>query len=457
MSDTRYDALVVGGGAAGMSAALAAASQGARVALIDEHDRPGGPIWRAGAASRPPRRAQSLVAAMRADSRIDYLPSHTVVDARRRSDGDPESRLAILDNQRADGSRWIRAPKLILATGSVERFLPFPGWTLPGVTGVGGLQALVKGGLPVTGRRVLVAGSGPLTLALAALLRQRGAEVRGPFEQAAGHRVRGFLGRLALRYPDKLIQAAGLAWTAGKLQGPTTSRWIERVEPGTERTLRAHVTGPRGGVQSVEADYVACAFGLAPRIELAALLGCALGEANGVARAQVDHRLESVNQNGIHCAGELVGIAGVDSALAEGHLAGLAAFGAETESASRAARKARRFGELLEQTFSPRPEVLRLATDETIVCRCEDVSWSAVHGGPPGQWATHQASGFFGVRDAKLKTRCGMGVCQGKVCGPLLQSILGWSRDNVRAPLAPVPMYVFADLAEQSAAMAADR
>src|SRR5262249_31016544 len=107
-----------------------------------------------------------------------------------------------------DEGREVRYDRLILATGARERFLPFPGWTLPNVTGAGGLQALAKSGFPVAGKRVVIAGTGPLLLAVPRSLRAHGANVRLIGEQTWQHRLNRFAMHLA-RHPGKLIQAIG--------------------------------------------------------------------------------------------------------------------------------------------------------------------------------------------------------------------------------------------------------
>src|SRR5881409_1480201 len=109
----------------------------------------------------------------------------------------------------ANDAATLRFERLILATGAREIQLPFPGWTLPGVVAAGGLQLMVKSGLRLDGRRVVVAGSGPLLLAAAASARQAGAQVLCVAEQAPRSRLARFALRLA-RYPDRALQALQL-------------------------------------------------------------------------------------------------------------------------------------------------------------------------------------------------------------------------------------------------------
>ena len=148
----RFDVLIAGMGPAGIAAACAAAESGLRVAAVDDNPREGGQIWRGESLRPASKHAAGWIARFRA-ARIEALAQTRIFDA-------PEP--GVLCAEREDGFAELRYQKLILATGARERFLPFPGWTLPNVMGAGGLQALVKGGLPIAGKRVVVAGSGPL-------------------------------------------------------------------------------------------------------------------------------------------------------------------------------------------------------------------------------------------------------------------------------------------------------
>src|SRR5471032_1934705 len=169
----RAGLVVVGAGPAGLAAALAASRAGADVVLLDSNPLAGGQIWRArqGVAAEPVARALADLA--RAGVRV--LAGTRVVMPL-------PDRTLLIDGP--GGARRLHWARLILATGARERLLPFPGWTLPGVFGAGGLQALVKGGWPIAGRRVVVAGTGPLLLAAAATLRREGAQMVGLAEEA---------------------------------------------------------------------------------------------------------------------------------------------------------------------------------------------------------------------------------------------------------------------------------
>jgi NADPH-dependent 2,4-dienoyl-CoA reductase/sulfur reductase-like enzyme len=329
-----------------------------------------------------------------------------------------------LHAETADGLHELRYEKLVLATGAREGFLPFPGWTLPNVMGAGGLQALVKCGLPIADKRVVVAGSGPLLIAVAAYLRRHGAEIAMICEQASWTSLARF-GAALFWQPQKVRQGLSLR---KELSGVVfhANSWPVRAEG--EGTLKV-VNIQRGHkIEKVSCDYLACGFHLLPNTELAAILGC---------RIQDDYvqvnELQQTSVPGVYCAGEPTGIGGVELSLAEGQVAGFAAAG-RSESATRlfhTRAKLNKFAKVLNRTFSPRAELKNLPHLETIVCRCEDATY--------GRLQQHTS-----WRAAKLQTRCGMGPCQGRICGPASQFLFDWRPDSIRPPIFPTRFENFA-------------
>jgi NADPH-dependent 2,4-dienoyl-CoA reductase/sulfur reductase-like enzyme len=417
------DVAVVGGGPAGIAASCRAAESGASVVLLDEGIVPGGQIHRHRPGEEVPRGARPWIARLsRSGARVALEAS--VFDAERDGEG---WLLRVLAGGRP---LFVRARRLVLATGARELFLPFPGWTLPGVVGAGAAQALLKSGGVVAGRTAVVAGSGPLLLAAAAALAKGGADVALVAEQAERRALLVFAGAL-LGFPGKIFEGGRLRLASAGARY-LSGHWVNAAG-GEGRVERAQVTNGRRRLE-VACDLLCVGYGLVPNLELPRLIGCDV-EPNAAAVC-VNHRQET-SRSGVFAAGEICGIAGSEAAVAEGEIAGLAsadALPADDPEAGRlfAARaRARAFGRRLEAAFRLRPEVLRLAAPDTIVCRCEDVPLSRLEAAET-------------MREAKLRTRAGMGPCQGRVCGAALAALRGFAPDSVRPPLVPVPLEALA-------------
>lgn len=415
----RYDVLVIGAGPAGLAAAVAAARQGARVALIDAQTHPGGQVWRRDVSHVAPLPARRLLADVQTHPGIAWMAQSQVVAA--------EHDAVLVEDPRQ--ARWLAFDALILATGARELLLPFPGWTLPGVTGAGGLQALAKQGWPLRGRRVVVAGSGPLLLAAAAAARRHGARVLGIHEQAA----RGTMVRFASglwRWPAKVLQAAVLRARLAGVDYRCGSMVI--AAHGDDQLREIELEGP-GGRRRLACEYLAVGYGLVPDVRLARMLGCRLEPEGAHTRVCVDAEQRSSIAN-IYAAGEACGIGGRDCALVEGTIAGRVATGmtAGLEGLMRRRRHARAFAAHLREHFVLDPRARALADPDTLVCRCEDVPLRALEGLHDG-------------RSVKLATRCGMGACQGRICGSALAEMGLPAPGGQRPPVFPVRLATLGD------------
>ena len=404
------DLLIIGAGPAGMAAALSAAPSGARIVLLDDNPWTGGQIWRDGPRASLPSQARRLRERLAACANIRHYPATRVIA------NVGVKTLLVEDNEHG----WcIGYDKLILCTGARELLLPFPGWTLPGVTGAGGLQALIKGGLPVQGERLVIAGSGPLLLASAATAKNKGAQVLRIAEQASRAAVAGFAAQLP-RWPHKLLQSFAL--------------FDAQYHPQTHVLAvlgHSRVEGVRlrqqGKVVEMACDRLACGFGLIPNTQLGQALGCAL---NGQTIAVDQWQASSLPDH--YAAGECTGFGGSELALVEGHIAGLAAVGEQKAAQRLWSRRTRwqGFAKALNHTFALDPTLKTLAEPDTLVCRCEDVLYSALT--EHRHW-----------REAKLATRCGMGACQGRICGGALHHLFGWQAPALRPPFSPARIETF--------------
>ncbi|MFJ3583065.1 FAD-dependent oxidoreductase [Streptomyces sp. NPDC090127] len=473
-----YDLVVVGAGPAGLAGAVTAAERGLSVALLDGDARLGGQFYRHPApglgATRPEALHHDWAAfdALRrrwAASGGVHLPEHHVWTVTpERADG--------VRGAGADGASWavhavtgpdgagdrpvlVRGRAVLLATGAAERHLPFPGWTLPGVVGAGGAQAMLKAGLvlpggqpdgppggqpdgppdgPSDGRpdrrpgvprapRIVVAGSGPLLLAVASSLVAAGARVPAVVE-AAGYR--GYARRpdvLALapaKWAEALTHGVPLAAHGVRPYGRhavVRAHGAERVEAVTVARLDRDWRPLPGTERRITCDALAVGHGLVPRIDLATSLGCATRTTADGAIALVVDASQRTSVPGLWSAGETAGVGGVRLALAEGELAGAAvavrlrgcaAEGppARTRALLRTRSRLRAFAELMAAAHAPQDGWVDWLDDATEVCRCEEVEAGRVR----------EAVEQLGARDArtvKLLTRAGMGWCQGRICG----------------------------------------
>ncbi|CAB3750254.1 NAD(P)/FAD-dependent oxidoreductase [Paraburkholderia solisilvae] len=450
MNRQHYDVVVVGAGPAGLSAARAAARNGARVAVLDDNPRAGGQIWRHGPQHPPaPALSERLAALQRADNVVLWSSARVVA---------PLDERGLLVESAAHGALRLGYERLILATGARERLLPFDGWTLPGVTGAGGLQALIKGGVPVRGERIVIAGSGPLLIASLATARQAGAKVVAVVEQAPWTALVRFGIGLAAT-PSKLWQAAQLTrgfaglryWTGGVVREALGDGRVERVRIQIQRGL-AH-NSSRGGCGTsgnpsgdaandvvLECERIACGYGLVPNITLGEALGCAIRGDDAAGSALVVDETQRTSLEHVFAAGECTGIGGMELASVEGEIAGLIAAGATREAQSLHTRRDRwrLFAKRVERAFALGEAARALPSDDTVLCRCEDVTC--------GQMREHT-----NWRDAKLQTRCGMGPCQGRICATAAAVYFGWHAGPARPPFSPARIATLLEAAADAA------
>ncbi|WP_420239316.1 FAD-dependent oxidoreductase [Telmatobacter bradus] len=412
-----YDLLVIGGGPGGMAAATLAAEDGLRVCLVDENSAPGGQIWRGVATGKSASHATEFHHWARRlfQSGAQVLSGHRVV-----------ARVAphTLRLEANGAAEDVGFQQLILATGARERLLPFPGWTLPGVMGAGGLQAFMKAGFDPKGRRVVLAGTGPLLFPVAALAKQKGAQLVGLFEQASVRQMLTLLPALATQ-PAKLLEGAGYTAQIFPVQ-LQTGRWVVRAE-GKEK-LEAVVVTDGHNQQRIACDLLAVGYHLVPNLELPQLFDCA--EHSGY--VQVDE-LQRTSVEGVFCVGELTGIGGLNKALVEAKIAALTVAGKlEKACALRGARRRQyAFAHALDAAYKLRSELFDAVTGDTIICRCEDIRHKDLRN-------THD------WRAAKLSTRCGMGACQGRTCGSATKELYGWPRQSMRPPVTPATVATLA-------------
>lgn len=443
------EVVVVGGGAAGVNAAVIAASSGCTVTLIDSGTGPGGQYYR----GSPVGRFAEMCA------RLSDLQSAGLVETRfghyayalQKTDAGFTVRVRGDDRHRGDIDA-IDARSVVIATGAFDRQLPFPGWDLPGVMAGGAAQALVKGSGVVPAGRIVVAGTGPFLLAVASTLLEAGGDVAAVIEAndptAIARRVRSTLPVIG-----KSGELAGFLATLARHRVPYLRRQRVTRAKGTDRLASITVSkvdadwhALPGTGREIEVDTLAIGYGFTAQTDLLGAARFIRGADGGIA-VEVNDRQQTSLQ-GLFAAGETTGVGGVDLAAYEGLLAGAAAAEycgrtpaltarAETK-ARRRVRDLRRFAETLHATFPVREGWRDEVTDDTVACRCEEVTAAQVRGALD--------LGATDARSVKLVTRAGMGWCQGRVCGPIVDGLCGFDDlaslvgAATRPVAAPVPL-----------------
>jgi NADPH-dependent 2,4-dienoyl-CoA reductase/sulfur reductase-like enzyme len=434
VSVPRLPLIVLGAGPAGIAAARAATEARVQVTLVDLGQRPGGQYHRrepvAFTAARPGalhhgwEALEEDLARLARSPRFTHVGGAGVWAVQRLADGGV--RLA---TDRKD-LPTLEADAMIIATGANERVVPFPGWDLPGVLTIGAAQALLKGQGMRPGRAVAISGAGPLLLPVAAAL----ARVRTRIVALADANdpLRWLAGSPRALPVSKLREGAEHVMTLARhgvrLQPRTAviaARGDGRVEEVVLARLATDWTPLPGGRRTVAADALATSHGFVPDIAVAVALGCQLDTRDATIPSVAVDALQATSVSGVWAAGELTGIGGSEVAAHEGRVAGLAAartLGGRVDERelSRAVARRRADGPFLRRLA----RVLAVGdgwpawlTAETIICRCEEVTLAAVDEAITRRGATD-------LRGVKLTTRCGMGLCQARMCGATVAGLL---------------------------------
>ncbi len=453
------DLAIVGAGPAGLAAAGEALARGLSVTLLDDNPLPGGQYFRQPPAAltraaRMPhdaehRRAEALFRAIE-HPRLRLLSGAVVWDA-------PEP--GVLAFARGADSGRVRAASIIVAAGAIERAVPFPGWTLPGVMTAGGVQNLIKSQRILPGRRFLVVGNGPLLLVVASSILRAGGTIVEVVESASLVRAWRHVPRL-LTAPD--ILRRGLGYRAALVRARVPVRYgATIIEARGDDAVAEAVIAPidvtgrvdRVHTRTVSVDTVVAGFGLTPSVELTRLLGCRhrwdVRRGGWIPARSADFE---TTMPGVFAVGDGAGIGGAEVALAEGRLAGLLAAvrlrrcdegAVASDVRTLRARIARlhRVRDTIVNLWTPPATFLALATPETVVCRCEEVTARDI--------ASIVDEGDAGVEPIKAATRVTMGRCQGRNCAAAVSEMLASARGvaladvelpRARPPARPIPL-----------------
>ncbi len=453
--DRDLELVIVGSGPAGLSAALAARKAGAPVAIVDAYPFPGGQYFR-----QPPQRLAKKMNHHQREGREAWrqvresgveILSNTLVWG-----GSPER---VLYTSSPQGSGAIQAKAIILATGAYERPAAFPGWTLPGVLMTGGAQTLLYQGV-LPGKRVLLAGTGPLQLVVAKKLLEAGAQVVAVLEGSPRLVRKGMRHALALWGQWERLAEGGSALAALTSRGvPYRMGWgiVEahgetEVQGATIARLDQNWRPVSGTERRVACDTVCTGYGFIPFNTLGKGMGAgqkwdfSLG-------GEVPVRDESLQTSlpGVWAAGDGAGIGGVRMSQIEGRLAGLVAAASlgygytslaeERRKLEPALQRERAFQKMYADLFTPGPGLFDLVLEDTLVCRCEGATLAKVR--------SAVMLGASSMGEVKSYTRAGMGECQGRMCGQeiihLIAKLTGKTPAEVgtntaRFPIFPLPI-----------------
>lgn len=417
------DLVIIGAGPAGLSAALEAARLGVDVLLLDEYGRSGGqymkqptvPLETAAGVSPQVREGAALIAEVEAAGAETWHGSEVWGVF-------PGFRLCL---ERDGRGIEVVAKRLIVASGAHERAMAFPGWTLPGVMTPGCAQTLVKSQHVLPGRRIVLAGSGPFLLVVGKQLLEAGAEVVAYVEAARWSWSALFT---MACFPDRWGELGGLVGTLLARRVPLRFGSAVVAARGQECLERVIITRlDRQGrplpdsETELAADALAVAYGFRPSTELTTLLGCRheFDDRRGGRFCVVDESSGTTSVEGVYAVGEVTGVGGARVARVEGCIAGLCAarslgrWDGEAErrlsGTRRRRRREQRFADFVNRAFETPKGLSALVSDDTVVCRCEEVD--------AGDIAEAVRIGARTMTAVKMWTRCGMGRCQGRICG----------------------------------------
>lgn len=446
------DLIIVGGGPAGVSAAIEARARGLSVLLLDENSAPGGRIWQAlearGAKDADDAAALELLKTFRgcgADARWGATVWTIEPDG-------------VVYWSQAGATQSTRGARILLATGTTERPLPIPGWTLPGVMTVGAAQIALKTGGLVPSRQSWIAGQGPLVLLYAVQALRAGGRLAGILDlsdPAARWPALAHLPRALAAFGDLW---KGVAWRREIARAGVP--WIRATDLRAEGegALREIVFRAGGETRREPADLLLLHDGVIPSVQITRALFLT-HEWNTVQRhwRPVTDAWGVSSLPNVQVAGDGAGISGALAATCGGRIAALGAACAlgkidvstrDTAAAPWRAAQARynAVRPLLDALYPPIPKQL---DDATLVCRCEEVT--------AGQIRTAAKIGALGMNQLKAFTRCGMGPCQGRMCGPTAIEVMAQARGvpveqieplRTRFPTKPITLGEIAALTE---------
>jgi len=469
-----YSLVIIGAGPAGLSAAAVAAEYGLEVALLDEQKTPGGQIYRAmetiptertSLLGAEYRHGRKLVSQFR-NASVDYFPDTQVWSLQAGATSN-KYEIGLLHD---DSAQLISADQVLLTNGAMERPLPFPGWTLPGVMNAGAGQILFKAHGIVPADGVVLAGSGPLLLLLAWQYKHAGVKIRAILDLTPMHnhlRALPFLPR-ALLARHYLVKGLGYK-TELKQAGISTLHNVSALRANGESQLESISFKHKGKQHTIETDLLLTHFGVIPQIQLSQAAGCLhLWDKSQQCWRPKLGAWGNSSIDGILIAGDGAGIGGARTAEHAGRLAAMQILYTlgriekhERDQLAKNDKKwmaaERHIRPFLEAFFHIPAKLLREPVDSTVVCRCEEVT--------AGEIRQAVADGHGDSNQVKFLTRCGMGPCQGRQCAEAVAHIVAATTGHTkpegglyrtRPPVTPLTFGQLADLSLETSAETLD-
>jgi NADPH-dependent 2,4-dienoyl-CoA reductase/sulfur reductase-like enzyme len=442
---SRYSLAIIGAGPAGMSAAITAAQHNLDVVVLDQQPTPGGQIYRALEQSPLPdkkvlggdhQHGTELIAQFRAAS-VDYLSNASVWNIDTNSDGSRELGVLIEGN-----NRFIHADRLLIATGTQERPMPFPGWQLPGVMTAGAGQILLKSAAVVPRDGVVLAGNGPLLLLLACQYLRTGVKIRALLDTTPSGSLLNALPHLprALAAYDYLLKGVSMMATIRRARVPVHKRVTSLVAEG-DGVLQRVKFESCGKTQQLDTATLLVHQGIIPATELPQLANCALEwNTQQLCWQPRTDNWGGSSEAGVSIIGDGSGIAGAQAATLQGRIATLqcactlaAISPHQRDKLATPLRKSLNRHEairpFLDTLYRPAKQFTQ-PPEDTIVCRCEEITSDEIR--------RVAQIGCPGPNQAKAFTRCGMGPCQGRQCGNSVAALIA---DTHQVPIESVGYY----------------
>ena len=427
----KTELVIVGGGPAGIAAAVEASKLAKKIVLIDENRVLGGKVLRS------PKDFLDTVhfdpLAKKAGKKLfdefetvkEKITTLTETEVWHISNKKVLSLVCRSGKYKDVNS--IQADQIILAVGARDKTIPFPGWHLPGVMTIGGLKNFIQNGIS-PGKRILITGTGVLSMPLAAQLIAQRVKISA-IAEAGTFLSQAQLGlTLLMNGGQDKLKYGMQCWRSVKRKGVPIhySHVINRVH-GSHQVEGASIVQVdknwhpiKGTEKKIEVDTIATGFGLIPQIEITRLCGCRHTYDRKLGFWSVD-RTPNMETSipGIYVAGDGVSIKGHTAAIIEGQLAAISACKRENASSNLLVKKMkqmRKIGSRISEQSAVHSGIYDIISDDTLICRCEEIRYADI--------LKAAQSNVQDINDLKRRTRLGMGHCQGRYCGEIAHDLL---------------------------------